>query len=208
MHMWMCAVEPPAMSCSRPTRAQDDSTPGSPAPIPTPCTKPSPNPLEAAGLNVGPDVAAARPGNSARRTPCTVRQRPSSSMSMHQRTQAGSHPTLYPVRPQDAGSHKPVGAFRGPYTPQPFPPRSAPPPGRLPHPRFARHRQPSFPQPDYPAPRNQPAPLMPHARAMLRDRPPASPEPTQPGRRADEREEPLSCSPPLNYRIASTPAPA
>ena len=42
---------------------------------------------------------------------------------------------------------------------------------------------------------------------MLRGRPPASPEPTQPGRRADERGEPLSCSPPLDHRIASPPAP-
>ena len=37
-------------------------------------------------------------------------------------------------------------------------------------------------------------------------RPPASPEPTQPGRRADERGEPLSCSPPQSHRLARTPA--
>ena len=44
-------------------------------------------------------------------------------------------------------------------------------------------------------------------RATPGSRPPASPEPTQPGRRTDERGEPLSCSPPLDHRIASAAAP-
>ena len=53
----------------------------------------------------------------------------------------------------------------------------------------------------------QPAPFDATARARPGFRPPASPEPTQPGRRADERGEPLSCSPPSGHRIAARPAP-
>ena len=47
----------------------------------------------------------------------------------------------------------------------------------------------------------QPAPFDATARAKPGFRPPASPEPPQPGRRADERGEPLSCSPPSGHRI-------
>ena len=115
---------------------------------------------------------------------------------------------------------------------RPFPPRSAPPPSPLPHPCYVRHRQPDF-RPAH-LPRNgQPAGVNAndrptHGRNRLVERPgarqtqlstldtsarttpgfrpPASPEPTQPGRRTDERGEPLSCSPPSGHRIAARPA--
>lgn len=53
----------------------------------------------------------------------------------------------------------------------------------------------------------RPAPFDATARATPGFRPPASPEPPQPGRRADERGSPLSCSPPSRHRIAARPAP-
>jgi len=52
-----------------------------------------------------------------------------------------------------------------------------------------------------------PAPFDATARAKPGFRPPASPGPPQPGRRADERGSPLSRSPPSGHRIAARPAP-
>ena len=70
------------------------------------------------------------------------------------------------------------------------------------------------PQPDHVPPRSRlvswPA-TDPRAGATARAkpgfRPPASPGPPQPGRRADERGSPLSRSPPSGHRIAARPAP-
>ena len=151
---------------------------------------------------------------------------------MHRCAQAGSPPALYSVRPRDAGCN-PWGRSAAP-TPR-SPSRRAPLPhqaGCLTLASLDIGNRPSA-QPNYHTPRNQSArnadhrptrgrnqaprypddqakPAGPYdaiARPMLRGRPPASPEPTQPGRRADERGEPLSCSPPLDHRAASTPAP-
>ena len=151
---------------------------------------------------------------------------------MHRRTQAGNVLTLYPGRPRDAGCN-PWGRSAAP-TPR-SPSRRAPPPRQAGCLTLASLDIGNWPsaQSDYRTPRSQSAPMpttglirgrnqAPRypddqakpagpfdaiARSMLRGRPPASPEPTQPGRRADERGEPLSCSPPLDHRAASTPAP-